>query len=322
MIIMIGDRAPESASRAFEHAARSVLGSTTSVLVRHVETDPDDAESAALGVDVDGVVELSWSEDRAGARLHCYLSHEQRWVDREIKFGGAGDGGEREERERGRLLGFAVATMFADDSPRTEPEPAPALATQPATQPARPAPARARPTSRRRPSVVARQRSLEFAGIVSSGVDGTAAGLGAMAGARFGLMGPFALRAFVAGRAGNIPKAQASTRTVQLGSGLTVGFLPLESWWELGIRSDGILSYFEASHLSEDDAEPDRQQRWLGGADLIAEGGFRLTTSAALYFGAGVELMFGETEVFTRGVRVAVVPPLRTVGELGFRTRF
>ena len=59
MIIMIGDRAPEPTTRAFEVAARSVLGSATSVLVRHVETEPDDGESAALGVDVDGVVELS-----------------------------------------------------------------------------------------------------------------------------------------------------------------------------------------------------------------------------------------------------------------------
>jgi hypothetical protein len=116
------------------------------------------------------------------ARLHCYLSREQRWVDRQIEFGGAG---EREECERGRLLGFAVATMFTDDNARTEPETAAEAVTGPATQPTRPARPLARSTSRRRPSVVARRRS------------------------------------------------------------------------------------FEAAHLSEDDAEPDRQRRWLGGADLI-----------------------------------------------------
>jgi hypothetical protein len=143
-----------------------------------------------------------------------------------------------------------------------------------------------------------------------------------MAGARFAFRGPLSVRAFVAGRAGNMPEAQASTRTVQLGGGLALGFLPAESWWELGLRSDGIVSYFDVSHLSEDDAEPDRRQRWLGGADLIAEGGFRLTSSAGLHLGAGIEVMFGETAVFTRGARVAVVPPLRAVAELGFRTGF
>jgi hypothetical protein len=316
IIVLIGDNAPEAATLAFERAARSVLGASASVQLRHAAEDPDDSDSVALADGVDGVVELSWSEDGVGARVHCYLSGERRWVDREIKFGGAGDGREREQRERGRLLGFAVATMFGEDNTRFVPTPRKPSIIAPPQAAARPRAARGRERS------PARLRSLEFAGIVSSGVSGTASGIGAMAGVRLGLVGPLAARGFVAGRAGNIPEAQASTRTGQLGGGLSVGFLPLSSSWDVGLRVDGIVSYFEASHLSEDDAAPDRRQRWLGGADLIAEGGLRLTASAGLYGGAGIEAMFGSTEVYTHGARVAVVPPLRTVAELGFRTRF
>lgn len=318
IIVLIGDGAPEAATLAFERAARSVLGANAVVQLRHVAEDPDDPESAELANEVDGVVELSWSEDGAGARLHCYLSAERRWVDREIKFGGASDGGEREQRERGRLLGFAVATMFGEDNTRATPVAAPP---KPAVM-APPPPAARPPTPRATERWPTRLRWLEFAGIVSSGVSGTAAGIGAMAGLRLGVVGPLAARGFVAGRAGNIPEAQASTRTGQLGAGLSVGFLPASSAWDVGLRADGIVSYFEASHLSEDDVAPDRRQRWLGGADLIAEGGFRITPSAGLYGGAGVEAMFGSTDVYTHGARVAVVPPLRTVAELGFRTRF
>jgi hypothetical protein len=318
MVIMIGDDAPDAATRAFERAARSVLGPQTSVLVRQVEVDPADAESAAFGAELDGVVELSWSEDHSGARLHCYLSREQRWVDREIEFGIGHDGSERELHERGRLLGFAVATMFTEEGTSAEPAAAPVV--EPAPAPATVPRVALSPSAPRPPS--ARERTLEFAGIVSSGVDGTAAGLGAMAGVRVALVGPLSLRGFVAGRAGNIPQAQASTRTGQLGAGLSLAVLPPTSPWDVGVRADGMCSYFEASHLSEDDAESDRRQRWLGGADLIAEGGFRLTGGAGLYFGSGIEVMFGKTEVFTHGARVAVVPPLRAVAELGFRTRF
>jgi hypothetical protein len=32
--------------------------------------------------------------------------------------------------------------------------------------------------------------------------------------------------------------------------------------------------------------------------------------------------VLGKTEIYTHGERVAVVPPFRTVAELGFRTRF
>jgi hypothetical protein len=171
-------------------------------------------------------------------------------------------------------------------------------------------------------SRLARARSVEFAGIASSGVHGTAAGLGAMAGLRFAGPNPLWARLFVAGRSGNIPLAQASTRTAMLGGGLAIAALPRHFRFELGLRFDGFASYFDASHLSEDDDAPALRSRWIPGADAIVEGGVHLAGSTGLFLGGGVEAVFGRTEVYTHGNRVAVVPPWRIVGEFGFRTEF
>ncbi len=303
--------AGDSSTAAFESTLRGTLGQSARLQLEPVAEDPPDEESAARGSKVDGVVELSWSPDHSSARLHCYLSRQARWVDREITFGGSAGELEQEASERGRLLGFAVATMFTEDSVAPEP----ALTSAPkARRPAQ--------VTKPRPAVQARVRSLEFAGITSSGVGGTASGLGASAGARWHWLGPLALRGFIAGRAGNVPEAQASTRTAHVGAGLSWNFLRSTMPVELGVRADALLSYFQASHLSEDDVVPDTKSRWLPGFDWVLEGGFRVAGSAGLFAGAGVEAMAGATEMYTHGRRVAVVPPLRLVGELGFRTRF
>jgi hypothetical protein len=88
------------------------------------------------------------------------------------------------------------------------------------------------------------------------------------------------------------------------------------------VRADLFACYFEAVHLSEDDAEPDRQSRWLPGADLLVEAGFRLAPSAGLFLGAGLEAVAGRTDIYTHGQRVAIMPVLRMLGEAGFRARF
>ncbi|HYJ09390.1 MAG TPA: hypothetical protein VEX18_10285 [Polyangiaceae bacterium] len=318
VIVLIAQDATDPPSAALQSSASSVLGAGARVHIEHVPSDPPDEKSLALVGGADGVVELSWSEDRSRARLHCYSAARRRWVDREISFGDAAAAEPaREAFERGRLLGFALAGMFTEEEDDEEEKPAAPVAPPPA-QPLPPKPRPAASTDAGRSEA----RSLEFAGIMSSGIAGTASGLGAMAAVRFVLTRPFSLRAFVAGRAGSIPEAQASTQTGQGGVGLSVALLPSGSRWHAGARFDGMMSYFTATHLSEDDVRPDRRDRWLPAADLLAEGGLKLTGGALLHVGAGFEAAFGATEVFTHGNRVAIVPPLRAVAELGFRSFF
>ncbi|HYQ01172.1 MAG TPA: hypothetical protein VER96_21020 [Polyangiaceae bacterium] len=310
---------------AFQQAAQRVLGSEAQLRTQVVTSDPSDEVAVAKAPDADGVVELSFSPEGEKARLHCYLAREKRWIEREISFGDSSGSTQSEINERGRLLGFAVATMYASDASEETHEqesPSPPAVPPSASEAARAAesPRLSRPQSATVPE--RRKYVAEFAGIASTGLEGTASGLGASAGFRLVLRGPIWARVFIAGRSGNIPEAQASTRTALMGGGFAFAFLPDAATFELGSRLDFFASYFDASHLSEDDVAADRRSRWQAGADVVAEGGWRVTRDAGVFFGIGVEGILGKTEVYTHHQRVAVVPPLRATGELGFRTRF
>jgi hypothetical protein len=321
LVLVIAQDVESPSAVAFERAARRALGGDAVVRLIEVAADPPDEETVARGAQSDGVVELGWSGDGTQASIHCYLTREARWVDRQISFGAGSASSEREAAERGRFLGFAVATMFNEEAPA----PGPARDTREAPEP-RPSTTATPPDARSgtllAPPRDAARRALEFAGIASTGIRGTAAGLGATAGLRFAWTGPLWARLFVAGRAGNIPEAQASTRTVHLGAGLAMSLLSPEQQLELGLRLDAFGSYFEATHFSEDDVVPDRQSRWLPGATVAAEVGYRFTGNLAAYASGGLEAVLGHTEIYTHGSQVAVVPPLRGVLELGMRTLF
>jgi hypothetical protein len=321
VVVLIAQGRGDPMAAAFERAVRGVLGPEARIEIATSELDPPDDESAARAGSADGVVELSWSAQRA--RINCWVVDEKRWVEREISFGASEPRSERETLERGRLLGLTVATMFAEEAeaprevaPALPEANAPAPPIQPVVMKLRDGPEPTKDGGRET------KRGLEFAGTASWGIGGTAAGLGALAGLRLAWTGPLWSRFFVAGRAGSIPEAQATTRSLQLGAGLVLAAslapLPLE----LGLRGDLFASYFEASHLSEDDVEPDRKSRWLPGGDLVLEGGYQLAPSAGLFVGGGVEAVAGRTDIYTHGERVAALPILRLLAEVGFRARF
>jgi hypothetical protein len=321
IILVIAQTAPSPMGASFERAARGALGPSAKVEIVTVDYDPPDEESEARASEgtVDGIVELSWSNaDRA--RLHCYLAREGRWVDREITFDTSRSSSTRELSERGRLLGFAVATMFAPDEHVVEAAPSQNEARPPPIVVPPPAPA---DTPARPPSIAPQhQRTLEFAGVFSSGIGGTASSVGANAALRLAWLGPLSARVLLSGRAGSIAQAQATTRTVLGGVGLAVSAVPRDATLQLGARLDAFVSNFAASHLSEDDVEADTQSRWLPGAALLAEGGLRFPGDVGVFLGAGLEAVAGPTYIYTHGVEVAVVPRLRLVGELGLRASF
>ncbi|HEX2672109.1 MAG TPA: hypothetical protein VHM25_14610, partial [Polyangiaceae bacterium] len=277
---------------AFQQAAQRVLGSEMQLRTLAVPSDPPDEEAVTKAQNADGVVELSFSPEGQRAHLHCYLAREERWLDREINFGDGPGLAQNEINERGRLLGFAVATMYATDpnaaTREQEPPPAqPLPSPTPAPTPKPSAPLLTRTERAAAPEHRAR-RVAEFAAVMSSGVEGTASGLGASAGFRLGLAGPLWARLFITGRSGNVPEAQASTRTALMGGGVALAFLPDSASFELGTRLDFFASYFDVSHLSEDDTVPDRRSRWQAGADLVLEGGWHVTRDAGAFLGAGV----------------------------------
>jgi hypothetical protein len=316
IIIVIAQNAGAVSAGGFERAVRGVLGPNANLQVRYVDQDPADEETEALGNDADGVVELTWSEDDARAKIHCYVARQQRWVDREIVFRSNGPSPEREAAERARLLGFAVATLLGVESPPAKPEPVPSAKPPPRV------PARRSVEPRRGATPPTPRRSLEFGGIASVGMAGPASGFGASAAVRLVLARPLWLRVFVAGRAGDVDAAQVSTRTVELGVGPSVALLPRSTPWELGLRADVMLSYFGAAYLAANSLVPEHRSRWLGGCDFLGEIGFRFAGNTGMFVAGGVEAVLGPTDIYARGVRMAVVPAFRGVGELGLRTAF
>jgi len=333
IILVIGQQPSDPSTLAFERALHGVLGASAKIEVHALPEDPPDDASAAQAAGSDGLVELVWASDGRKARVHCYVVREGRWVDREISFGAATASPEREAAERGRLLGFAVGTMFAEEAaleaPSTsdDPKPAPPV---PSTRSkaheaheAHEVPTRdVAPAARERSARADSGRRLEFAGIASVGVRGEASGLGASAGLRLAWLGPIWARLFVAGRGGNVELAETTTGTALFGAGLALAALPPAERFQLGLRIDAFGSYFGASHLSDDDVTPAHRSRWLPGGDLVAEAGVHLVGKTGLFLGGGVEAVAGRTDIYTHGNKVAVVPPFRAVGEFGFRTPF
>jgi len=317
IVFVLAQEASQPETRAFTAAALEVLGQDAQVRMLTVPADVADAsvEEQALGARADGAIELSWSGDGTQAFVHCYLTGEERWVDRSISFGK-----DEDERERGRLLGYAVASMFlgADREP-AETAPSAEAAASATKAPSTPA-ADAAPNDEFRPSPPA-WRAFDLAGVMSHGLGGEADAVGVMAAFRFLAVGPLWARIGVAGRGGEIPTAQANMKTLQGSAGAAWSFLDAGRFSST-LRADLIGSWLEVGHLSADDPEVVHERRWLFGADAVLSGGVRLSANASFFAGGGLEAMFGRTDIYTHGSRVATIPPLRVIAELGLESVF
>lgn len=338
VVFVISPARVESTVLPFEQAAHEVLGPHAELRVQEVASMPSDAAALERAGSADGVVELSWNAARQTAALHCYIASEQRWVDRTVHFRAADP-----EPDRGRLLGLAVATMFSDApgfaredalvQPSIEPMPAAAsAAVSPSAPIAVPAAHDAQGSAAfdGAPSgpvpaheEVGGARTVEFAGVAASEL-GTAETLelGAVAALGVPLLRALSVRIQLEGREGEIAAAQAVVRRLIGGVGLAWNVLPDTSPVELRIRASGLGSWFQVSHLSDDDAASVTNHGWLLGGDAVATLGYRVSRHLTLSAGLGFEAMLGETHVFTHGVERATLPAYRGLGELGLVAHF
>jgi len=328
IVFVLAQEAPQPETRAFAAAALEVLGDGAQVQMLTVPVDLADSsvEAQATGAHADGAIELSWSGDGTQAFVHCYLTEEKRWVDRSIGFGK-----DEDERERGRLLGYAVASMFLGTDPGNAMETAPVERTRP-VEPEAPAKVEApreaktelapeAPPKDAFSSSADDAQAFDLAGIVSHGLGGEADAVGVTAAFRFLAVGPVWARIAVGGRGGEIPNAQANMKMLQSSVGAAWRFVGAGRFTAT-LRGDLIGSWLEVGHLSSDDPEVVREHRWLLGTDTVLTGGFRLSASASLFAGGGLEAMFGRTDIYTHGFRVETIPPLRLIGELGLESVF
>lgn len=326
VIVVIASADPRDGStEAMERALRSAVGERASVVVKVArdgeaeETSPPPRSDASSVVGV-----ITWSDHHRRATLR--FTTNGRASDRELRFD-ASDA----PAERGRTIGFAVASMVPEEEAAHEAKaaPTPAPATPPTTTTAISLPppsatmplAAESPTARRRDPTSTFALDLSASGAV--GIDGYGGGFGGVLAGRIPIGHGFAIRIGLSARLGEVSPAQATSRAYAAAGGIAWQTWPSASRaFGVGARVDALLLRHEMVHFSADDPDNVSRSRFLPGIDLLLEGALRLADHAALVVAFGPEIAFGTTNIVVRGGEVGVVPPLRLCAEGGVRVSF
>jgi hypothetical protein len=309
VVLIVSTTPSDPAADALELAAHELLGNSATIRVELTPRDLSNTETLQRAGEADGVVELVWTGDHASALLHCYVAQDDRWVDRTITFSASDPA-----VERGRLLGFAIASMFpwlATPQSASTPPPKPADSAQAPPQ-----------DVGVKPRVSGKTWQLELAGSASTGIRGPADAIGGTLGLRRSLSDAWSLRAGATARVGDIAIAQASTRSGAAALGLAWSTSPFNASVELGWRVDVVGSWLEVARARVLDAQTERRSRWLFGGAAMVEGGYRFSPLLGLHAGAGTEALLGETDIYAEARFVENLPLFRIVGELGLNARF
>jgi hypothetical protein len=306
-ILVATGEAHAAPTTAMAAAAAEVIGDPRGVRV--VEASAL-ADTEALRVERElgtrAVVALAWADaDHLRARLRLHAARTDRWIDRELDFA-SGD----TPAERGRALGFAMASMLPEGDPTLP------LATR--EPPPAPEPARAAPLG---------ANALEAAFLGGAGIGGPAGGLGGrLAFERF-LARRASIGLSLAGRSGRIDDLDASVVTAS--AGLGGALWPIaparDRRFGLGIRGEALLIYEAVGHTDAAGAMTWKGQALPGGS-LSLSGTFRLAGPLELVVAARAEVAFGTVDVTVLAARpprgTAQLPAARALGEAGLRVRF
>ncbi|MGO9832926.1 MAG: hypothetical protein ACLP1X_01790 [Polyangiaceae bacterium] len=136
IVLVAAGAAGDPTTVAMTGATRDALGGA-SVEVRETRGPPDD--EAALAVEAsshaEAIVELRWADARHGqATLRLHIAAGGRWIERVIRFKPSDA-----YAERGRTLGFEVASMLPEGAADRSPLPGGPSAASPTSQPSTPA---------------------------------------------------------------------------------------------------------------------------------------------------------------------------------------
>lgn len=297
-------------TNALTGAAAEALGPDTQVRLA-VAPDPegmrlDDARDASA------VVRITWDEaEHRRARLLCFFRDSKRFVDREVVFESSDP-----ERERGRTLGFLLASMLLDASVRAPADPTAA----PREQPEAPHKDAASETARSSASTAPRTALLGAAEFASAG---SVVGYGfwfaverTLGSQRFWLGGS------AHARFGSIEHAQASSRVI--GLGLQASWLALRAGpvWA-GARFGCSVAQLRAARGTESSSGGSQtQSRILPSAEVLVHGGYRFSPASALSLQLGTELLPGTTEIYVGDSHLATWPWAAFLARVGVETAF
>jgi len=281
-------------------SASDVVG--TGGTVRLVEVAAlSDAEALRVekALSTRATVQLEWRDAthlRASLRLHA--SRTDRWVDREIAFAD-----EDTPVERGRTLGFAIASMLPEGDPELSFE---------------------APTS---PPAPLGQHAASLAATGTAGLGGPASGYGAVAMLERFVDEALSLDLALAGRLGHIDALDARELATSAGVGGAWWPAPQtrDRAWGVAIRLEALLLYHAVSH-QHTSGTVEWKGHLLPGADLKLEATARLAGPLELVAAVGAEVAFGTIGVTVTppppGGGTATIPALRALAEAGIRARF
>jgi hypothetical protein len=291
LVVFVAPSDPRPDFAAMVDAARATVPEGTRVAVS--EREP------ATNADV--VVVVRWADD---AHSHATLTvrlRDGRFAARSVAFDP-----QDPDLERGRTLGFAAVAMIPDDVTAAEPAPSP-------ERPVEPAPAPGKPDGTRKRVML----DLTAQGALAAAGSGDTLG-GAVSG-RLPLGEVFA-RVGAAARFGTIAEAKASVVVVRGDVGVGVSRRVLHPDFEIGARGAVVLVHYALAR-TETDGGKTAGSHTLAGADIAGEGGFWIARHVAIVGAVGTELAFGTTRVLVGSSSVAVIPPVRLLGELGVRVQ-
>jgi hypothetical protein len=316
VVLVAAGEANHPATLGAASSARQLLGTDLEVEVRELPTVPSDESARAMGTALHAaaVVELVWdTAEHRQAKIRFHLDRRPGWSERIIAFDETDD-----LRERGRTVGYTIASMMTSSGAGPLPPPPP-----------RPTdkgpPALLRPLPPAEPTAKSRVRgAVDALAAGAMGVDGPAGGWGGSLGGRWYFQPELALRFGISARSGQTALAQSTSLFMHLAAGVAWIAIPATrtSPFELAARADALLMREQLTHFDADDPVPVTAMRWLPGADAAVEGAWLFGANAGFVLGFATEVAFGQTDVTTKGEVVTSIPPLRLVLQAGVRATF
>ncbi len=313
VVIVAAGQAHDATTTALAEAARTAAG-TKVVVEEGAPITDEDALAIATRDHADVVAIISWDADHSSATVHVHREGETRWLDRAVGFRDADAA-----TERGRTLGFAIASMLPEPAPtpptnNVEPPPKPPLAVAPPVH-----------DSTHHDAAPVWHGAVDLSGLATVAIGGYGGGWGVRVGGQWFFFPHLALRTSLAiSSRALIPEAKSSLQTVSGALGLGITFVepaprrPIS----FGTRVSMIAMHQSVSHLSVDDANSSTQSRWLPAAEILLEGALYFINNVAIVLSSGLEIAAGETVIKVSNRPVATLAPWRFTGELGFRARF
>jgi len=303
VILIAASELSSPATAGMLRAARETLGASTSLRLeaRNAAVEAPQATS----VDPNrAYVSISWQgPNHERALIVGHLPRSSTDAERVLTFGSADP-----EEERGRSVGFVVASLFAafDDPTYAQPR-APLVVTPPRA-----------PTKLLVPPE--NRYAFSLAAVMASPGDANSFGAYFDATREFGVSTGFGL--YADARIGAIPTAQASTRWLSLGVVGSVRLISLSSRARVAAVARVGGRQFAITHLSEDDVTPDKKITYLPLGSLALRFSLDLTQYAAIYTDVGAEAQGGKIQVNVRGRTAATIPILLGTVGVGVMARF